>query len=185
MIAYLEEHIDLRWLMYDVQPDYEQDLPGATVGGRALMPLPFDGRWLGKHFDLFRWPIPELMLFGGMMITRAEAARLLKLGRNLDSILLGAQLVGRFILDRLRYRRGTRLVLGNALVAKLLYHLVDHKADIWVNSRTARLILENDRVCGGGVPNAAMYEPGIKDQHQRPGARQLGEADKGAVCLRQ
>ncbi len=156
MLAYLEEHIDLQWLMFDVQPDYEQSLSGATTGGRALMPLPFDGRRLGKDFDLVRWPIPELMLFGGMMITRAEAARLLKLGRNLDSILLGAQLCGRFILDRLRYRRGTRLVLGNALVAKLLYHLIDHEAAIWVNSRTAQLILENGRVCGAVVQRGGV-----------------------------
>jgi 3-oxosteroid 1-dehydrogenase len=156
MLAYLQEHIDLQWHMFDLQPDYEQDLPGATTGGRALMPLPFDGRRLGKDFDLVRWPIPELMLFGGMMITRAEAARLLKFGKNFDSIILGAQLTGRFMLDRLRYRRGTRLVLGNALVAKLLYHLIDHGAAIWTNSRTARLILENGRVCGAVVQRGGV-----------------------------
>ena len=185
MLAYLEEHIDLRWLMFDVQPDYEQSLPGATTGGRALMPLPFDGRRLGKDFDLVRWPIPELMLFGGMMITRAEASRLLKLGRNLDSILLGAQLCGRFILDRLRYRRGTRLVLGNALVAKLLYHLIDHEAAVWVNSRTAQLILENGRVCGavvqcGGVEirlRARLGHRGLPRVRPRPGTASCWQAE--------
>ncbi|MCP4302629.1 MAG: FAD-dependent oxidoreductase [Gammaproteobacteria bacterium] len=148
MLAYLEQHIDLRWLMYDVQPDYDQQLSGATTGGRALMPLPFDGRTLGKDFDRLRGPIPEFMLFGGMMITRGEAARLLRIGRNLDSFLLGAKLCGRYILDRMRYRRGTRLVLGNALVAHLFKNLRDRQTTIWYNAKTTRLISQNGRACG-------------------------------------
>jgi succinate dehydrogenase/fumarate reductase flavoprotein subunit len=148
MLAYLEQHIDLRWLMYDVQPDYDQKLPGATTGSRALMPRPFDGRTLGKDFDRLRGPIPEFMLFGGMMITRGEAARLLRIGRNLDSFLLGAKLCGRYILDRMRYRRGTRLVLGNALVAHLFKNLRDRQARIWYNAKTTRLISQNGRACG-------------------------------------
>ena len=148
MLQYLEEHIHLRWLMYDVQPDYDPELPGATIGGRALMPLPFDGRTLGKDFDRVRWPIPELMLFGGMMITRGEVARLLRIARNLDSFLLGAKLCGRFILDRMRYKRGTRLVLGNALVARLFKNLLDHRTTIWFNAKATRLIPQNGRACG-------------------------------------
>jgi len=148
MLEYLEEHIGLRWLMYEVQPDYDPELPGATIGGRALVPLPFDGRSLGKNFDRVRWPIPELMLFGGMMITRGEAARLLRIGRNLDSFLLGAKLFGRFILDRIRYKRGTRLVLGNALVARLFKNLLDRRASIWFNGKTIRIISKKGRAFG-------------------------------------
>lgn len=148
MLEYLERHTDLRWLMYDVQPDYDQKLPGATTGGRALMPLPFDGRTLGKEFERLREPIPELMLFGAMMITRGEAARLLKIGRNLDSFLLGAKLCGRYLRDRLRYSRGTRLVLGNALVAHLFKNLVERQATIFYNGRTTRLISHNGCACG-------------------------------------
>jgi 3-oxosteroid 1-dehydrogenase len=151
MLEYLGQHTDLRWLMYDLQPDYHQELPGAAVGGRPLMPLPFDGRALGAAFDRVRWPIPELMLFGGMMITRSEAARLLKIGRNLDSFLLGAQLVTRYAADRLRYKRGTRLVLGNALSARLFKNLLDRRAAIWFDARTTRLVSEDGRVCGLAV----------------------------------
>ena len=131
MLQYLEDHIDLRWQMYEIQPDYAPELPGATIGGRALMPLPFDGRQLGEDFHKVRWPIRELMLFGRMMITRAEAARLLRIGRNLDSFLLGTKLLCRFVSDRVQYKRGTRLVLGNALVARLFKHLRKHFVTIW------------------------------------------------------
>jgi 3-oxosteroid 1-dehydrogenase len=88
------------------------------------------------------------MLFGGMMITRGEASRLLRIGRNLDSFLLGAKLCGRFLLDRMRFSRGTRLVLGNALVAMLFKNLRDRRATIWFNSMTTRLVLQDGRACG-------------------------------------
>ena len=148
MLEYLEQRTDVAFQMYRQAPDYRQELPGAALGGRPLEPLPFDGRRLGKEFDRVRWPIPELMLFGGMMVTRREALRLLRIARSWESFALGARLVTRYLCDRLRYRRGTRLVLGNALAARLLKNLLDHRVAIWFNSRTTRLIAESGRACG-------------------------------------
>jgi succinate dehydrogenase/fumarate reductase flavoprotein subunit len=148
MLQYLETHTDLRFQMYRHAPDYRQELPGAAEGGRPLEPLPFDGRSLGRDFDRVRWPLPELMLFGGMMVTRGEVARLVRIGKSLDSFLLGARLLSRFLLDRMRYRRGTRLVLGNALAARLFKNLLDRRVAIWFNGKTTRLIRDAGRACG-------------------------------------
>ncbi|HET8995040.1 MAG TPA: FAD-dependent oxidoreductase, partial [Acetobacteraceae bacterium] len=38
-------------------PDYYPDLPGATLGGRVLEPVPFDARRLGREFALLRPPL--------------------------------------------------------------------------------------------------------------------------------
>ena len=151
MLDYLARYTDVEFRVYRQQPDYRQDLPGAALGGRPLEPLPFDGRTLGKDFKRVRWPIPELMLFGGMMVTRAEAARLLRIGRSLDALWLGVQLISRFAFDRLRYQRGTRLVLGNALAARLFRNLLDRRVEVWLSARTQRLILEQGRVSGLAV----------------------------------
>jgi 3-oxosteroid 1-dehydrogenase len=148
MLDYLARLTDVGFRVYPQQPDYRQDLPGATLGGRPLEPLPFDGRTLGKDFDRLRWPIPELMLFGGMMVTRGEAARLLRIGRSWDALRLGVRLVSRFAFDRLRYKRGTRLVLGNALAARLFRNLLDRRVGVWFSVKTKRLILEQGRVSG-------------------------------------
>ena len=82
MLQYLADRTDVRFRSYLTSVDYRQDLPGAARGGRPLEPLPFDGRTLGKAFDRVGAPLPELMLFGGMMITRGEAARLLRLPKS-------------------------------------------------------------------------------------------------------
>jgi hypothetical protein len=148
MIGYLEARTDVRFQAYHRHPDYRQELLGAASGGRPLEPLPFDGRTLGRDFDRVGWPLRELMLFGGMMVTRGEAARLLRIGRTWDSLVLGASLTARYLADRLRYRRGTRLVLGNALAARLFRNLLDRRVAIWFEARTAQLVVEEGRACG-------------------------------------
>ena len=148
MLEYLEKRTDVGFQMYRQAPDYRQELPGAAQGGRPLEPQPFDGRTLGKEFDRLRWPLPELMLFGGMMVTRGEAARLLRIGRSWDSFVLGARLIARYVFDRMHYKRGTRLVLGNALIARLFKNLLDRRVAMWFNGKTTRLLSEEGRACG-------------------------------------
>src|SRR5579875_579746 len=74
MLRYLEERSDVRFKIYPHHPDYRQELPGAAEGGRPLEPIPFDGRTLGKNFNRVRAPLPELMVFGRIMVTRGEVA---------------------------------------------------------------------------------------------------------------
>ena len=150
MIAFLEKHAGFVFRPYPEHPDYRQDLPGAASGMRPLEPPEFDGRLLGDAFLRVGWPLPELMLFGGMMVTRGEAARLLRAGRSVDGTLLGARLVLRYLADRLRYPRGTRLVLGNALVARLFKGLLDRQVPVWCEAKTERLIVDGE-VCGAFV----------------------------------
>jgi len=146
MLADLHEIVGFR--PYLAAPDYRPDHPGAASGGRPLEPLPFDGRELGADFARLAEPIPELMLFGGMMITRGEAATLLRVDRSPAALWLGARLVARYVLDRLRYARGTRLVLGNALVAQLLHALRERQVPVVTNARCRRLLLRDGRICG-------------------------------------
>ena len=153
MLADLEKRAALRFRPYMTAPDYRQDHPGAAKGGRALEPLPFDGRTLGADFARLAWPLRELMLFGGMMVTRGEAAQLLRADRSLAAMTLGARLVSRYLRDRLRYRRGTRLVLGNALVARLFKALLDRNVPVLTGVHTQRLLNLGCRIAGVEATN--------------------------------
>jgi succinate dehydrogenase/fumarate reductase flavoprotein subunit len=151
MVAYLEKHAGFCFRPYLHHPDYRQELAGAALSGRALESPAFDGRLLGAEFARVAWPLRELMLFGGMMVTRGEAARLLSAFGSPRAALFGAKLVLRYLADRLRYPRGTRLVLGNALVARLFKCLLERNVPIWLSARTDRLIKRGDRVSGAAV----------------------------------
>ncbi|MDH3712487.1 MAG: FAD-dependent oxidoreductase [Gammaproteobacteria bacterium] len=147
MIEDLHERAGIRFRPYLTAPDYRQDHPGAASGGRPLEPLPFDGRLLGAEFSRLAWPLPELMLFGRMMVTRGETAQLLQADRSLPAMWLGTCLLERYLRDRMRYARGTRLVLGNALVARLYKALLDRRAPVWTSAHCERLLESGGRIC--------------------------------------
>lgn len=148
MVEFLGRHAGFVFRPFDKAPDYRQDLPGAALGGRPLEPPAFDGRLLGENFRRVAAPLPELMLFGGMMITRAEAARLLGALRSPAAAAFAVRLVARYLADRLRWPRGTRLVLGNALIARLYKALLDRGVPVRTSMRTERLVIEHGRVAG-------------------------------------
>jgi 3-oxosteroid 1-dehydrogenase len=151
MLGYLEQHAGFSFRPYPHHPDYRQNLRGAVLAGRALESPPFDGRLLGPRFAEVAWPLRELMLLGGMMVTRGEAARLVEAWKSPSSLMLGARLVARYAADRLRYRRGTRLVLGNALVARLYKNLLEREVTVWLSTGTRALIGER-RAESGAAP---------------------------------
>jgi succinate dehydrogenase/fumarate reductase flavoprotein subunit len=155
MVEYLERESDVHFAPYMKHPDYRQELPGAAAGGRPLEPLELDGRALGKNFDHVAWPLPELMLLGGLMVTRSEAARLLRAATSWDGFALGARLVARYAMDRLRYRRGTRLVLGNALAARLYRSLLDRGVTVWLDC-SSRQLEASDSATGKAVHGVAL-----------------------------
>lgn len=122
-IETLEAKTDVKFRACPKHPDYISDLGGSTTHGRALEPMPFDGRLLGELFPLVRPPIPEFTVLGGMMVDRTDINHLLGMSRSVASLRHSAKILGRHAADRLRHARGTRLVMGNALVARLLYSL--------------------------------------------------------------
>lgn len=122
-VAYLEAHTALRLQPVRRYPDYYPDLPGATLGGRVLEAEPFDAAALGADFALLRPPLREFMLFGGMMVARADLPLFLRVGRSWPATRRVAGLLAAYAWQRLRYPRGTHLVLGNALTGRLLLSL--------------------------------------------------------------
>lgn len=125
-IRHIETRSDVQFRPYPKHPDYISDLGGSTLSGRALEPLPFDGRLLGDLFKLVRPPIPEFTVLGGMMVDRTDINHLLALTTSFASFKHALRIIGRHASDRLSHPRGTRLVMGNALVARLLYSLSKH-----------------------------------------------------------
>ena len=149
-VDYLERRSEVKLYAISPHPDYRQHA-GATAGGRPLGPLPFDGRKLGADFALLRPPIKEWTIFGGMMVGREDIPHLLRVFKSFRSFIYASGLMWRYALDRLRYNRGTRLVLGNALVGRFLYSLRKSGCEIWTNAEPAELIRSGAEVIGAVV----------------------------------
>ena len=149
MVDYFEKHTAVRLVARSYSPDYYPDREGAAMGGRSLDPAMFDGRELGVKFRELRDPLPEFMVLGGMMITMTDAKHLLAVTRSFKSWREGMKLVLRYFADRLRgYHRGTRVVLGNALAARLFKSVLDRRIDYWLETPLQKLERIDGAVAG-------------------------------------
>ncbi|RPI42041.1 MAG: FAD-binding protein, partial [Hyphomicrobiaceae bacterium] len=72
MIDFLEDNTSVAFRAFAHHPDYLATLEGATLSGRVLEPVPFNGAVLGKHLAALRMPLPEFTLLGGMMVDRID-----------------------------------------------------------------------------------------------------------------
>ncbi len=86
-----------------------------------------------------------------MMVGRDEIRHLIRPWRSLQSLRIAARIVGRYARDRLSYRRGTRLLLGNALVGRLLYSYRTLGGRVALNTALQGLWVEGGRVLGATV----------------------------------
>jgi succinate dehydrogenase/fumarate reductase flavoprotein subunit len=147
-LRFLETHTALKLQPVRRYPDYYPDRPGAKAGGRVLEPMPFDARKLGPDFALLRDPLPEFLLFGGMMFSREDLPILRRVTRSPRALWHAAKLAARYAHERLGARRGTSLYLGNAMAARLFKSLRDLKVDVLTSVRVKQLWVEQARVVG-------------------------------------
>ncbi|WP_036714033.1 FAD-binding protein [Paracoccus sp. J55] len=149
-IAELERHSEVRFVAAAAHPDY-LDGPGSAYGGRALAPVEFDGRLLRADFDRVRPPRDVFMGLGGMMVARGELGALLAPFASAGNLATALKILLRYARDRLGHRRGTRLLMGNALVARLFFSLRRRAVPIWFDSPLADLIRDGQAVIGAVI----------------------------------
>ncbi|MBN3761779.1 FAD-dependent oxidoreductase [Burkholderia sp. Ac-20365] len=146
----LQRISDVKFVAAAAHPDYVTG-PGAAFGGRALAPLPFDARVLDKDFSRVRPPRKEFMGLGGMMVNRSDLGALLNPFASVSNFRRTVEVVGRYVIDRMRFSRGTQLVMGNALAARLFYSLRKRGVAVRFETPLIELVREQGRVTGAVV----------------------------------
>jgi succinate dehydrogenase/fumarate reductase flavoprotein subunit len=146
MLQFMERHSEVRFKPF-LLPDYESDLPGAARC-RSLLTQAFDGRLLGDRLADLRLPLPQLMLFGTMQIEGADIHPMRNALKTWAGFRHTAKVIGRFALDKLRHGRGTRLVNGNALAARLFHSAIAAGVTLWKDTPAQDLVLKNGQVTG-------------------------------------
>ncbi len=150
-IDYLSAQTDVQFLACGKHPDYRSNMPGAAITGRAIVPKPFNGRLLGKDFRRVRPPIPEFMVFGGMMVGKDDIPRLIGRFQSVANFIYSAKLFARYLADRLRYPRGTRIMMGNALIARLFYSLKKQNVPILFEASIVDILGDRNGVTGARI----------------------------------
>jgi succinate dehydrogenase/fumarate reductase flavoprotein subunit len=144
MVSFLEANSECRFIARAISPDYQPELDGGSQGGRTIDPAPFDGRRLGPLFKHLRPPIHSFLALGGMMVGRKDIDALLGMRRSWKAMKYSIGLVARYALDRLRWPRGTRLLMGNALAAALLQSARQAAVELRRQVNVLRLLQDMD-----------------------------------------
>jgi succinate dehydrogenase/fumarate reductase flavoprotein subunit len=148
MVSWLAEHTKVEFQLSPETSDWYPDLPGATRHGRLLSPKEYDGKKLGDFFKRLRTPRGEFNAPGGFMIDLFDLPYLANMP-SLRSIAYLGKLGSRFLFDKLRgFPRGTRLTMGNALIARLLRSALDAGITLQNDVTVTALCTEGRRITG-------------------------------------
>jgi FAD binding domain len=147
-IAKLEANSALQFQVRMLHPDYLSELEGSVLRGRAIEPQPFDGKLLGPNLPLVRNPIPEFTVLGGMMVDRDDIFHLLRLTETWKSFSYSVRIIVRHFLDKLLHPRSTRLVMGNAMIARMLYSYIQRDGLLVTNTEATQLLQNGNAIQG-------------------------------------
>jgi 3-oxosteroid 1-dehydrogenase len=146
-------------------PDYHAENPGGSPQGyRTHLPLPINGKSLGKEIRTLRFASPAASLFGYLNWHFSETSELLYRTKGwMKNLVVN---MSRYWLDlpfRLTSRKDRRLTLGNALTGGLRMALNDQGVPLWLNTPLIDLVREGDRVTGAIVEkDGKPYRIGVR-----------------------
>ena len=152
MARYLMGELGVSYFSIPPYSDYCLDLPGASAGGRTMMPLPFDAKKLGDELFRQREPHPTHKVFGRMQVDLAEMGALIR--RPKGWWRPAAKMFFAYWLDvpwRMRTNRDRRLTTGNALIGGLRLAMLKRQIPLLLNTGLDRLIRQGGRVTGAFV----------------------------------
>ena len=149
MLRFLERETEVAFALADHSPDWHPEIDGASTDGRLLRPLEYSAGKLGAYFEKLRPPRAEFNAPGGFMIDLPDLPHIANAKSSAKSAFHLARLALRFAWDKLRgLPRGSRLTMGNALVARLLRSALDAGVTLWPETEARAVMREAGRVIG-------------------------------------
>jgi len=152
MLRWMGEKTDIIYCAFPY-PDYHAENPGGSpTGYRTHMPLPMDGKILGKDVETLRFASPAASLFGYLNWHFDETYIMLFRAPGWWWHLTKS--LARYWFDlpfRFKSRKDRRLTLGNALVGGIRMALNKHNVPVWLSSPMHELIEEKGAITGAVI----------------------------------
>lgn len=148
MVDFFQYRTPVKFQVQSRFADHYPGMPGACRTGRCLTPVPYDGRKLGPALRHLREPLEQVNAPFGMMIDYEDVDHLRDMTQSVRSLWYVAGMLMRLLWDKLRHARGTRLTMGNALVARLVRAALDSGVEIQLETSARQLVHGAGRVTG-------------------------------------
>jgi len=151
MVSFFEENTEVKFSFGKDYPDYHPDHPGGVEEGRSIHTMPFDGRKLGRDLVLLAQPMKESTFMGMGLNSGPDLKHFLNATRSVKSAAFVASRILEHGRDVVLHGRGTRLVNGNALAARLFKTVRNSKIELWRSTTAISVERAESRVVGAIV----------------------------------
>jgi hypothetical protein len=151
MVSFFSENTALQFIVGENIADMHSNSPGAATGGRSIGAAPYDGSELGDSLQLLKPPLRETTVWGMALAPGDDINQFYQAQRSWPALKYAAKRVLKHFRARLRHGRGTHLVNGNALVARLAKSALDLGVDLRVGHPAESLIESNGSALGANV----------------------------------
>lgn len=154
MVAFFEEHTNLKFVDGNAIPDMHGNVPGAATGGHQVIAAPYDGREVGPLLKRLRTTMRETSFLGMPIMAGPDLMAFLSITRSGRSLWHVCKRVSRHLIDLALHGRAMQLVNGVALIARLAKSAQDLGVMFMESTPARRLIIE-----GGAVRGAVVDAP--------------------------
>lgn len=142
MVAFLQR-CGVRFVHCPGYSDYYSNLEGGHDVGRAIEPVPWDGRVLGDWLAKLQ---PGLAQSLGLAVMTNEARSLSHFNRSVGAFATSARVAVRTYAAKAR--RQALLTNGASLIGQMLRIALDRGVEVWTEAPLDDLIVEDGRVVG-------------------------------------
>lgn len=160
-ISFFEDNTKVNFVYPEKAPDYQMDLPGAKIGGRAILPDDADARMLGDRRHELQPYLSSYTVFGYMPQVGADLNQVLHANRSLKSFAYVARKLTRTWADAALRGQPLKRTNGSALITRMVRSALDAGVRIWTSTPVESLQEdENGTVNGatlGGVHSGVVH----------------------------
>jgi hypothetical protein len=139
-ISFLENETSVEFTYPEQAPDYQMDLPGARLGGRAILPKDTDARILGERRMDMQPYMSSYTVFGYMPQVGAELQKFFTVNQSASSFVYVAQKLLCSWFDTARYKRSVLRSNGNALMILMVRSAIDLGVRLWKDTPVESLV---------------------------------------------
>jgi succinate dehydrogenase/fumarate reductase flavoprotein subunit len=151
MVKFFTENTMVQFIDSNSIPDLHGFSVGASTGGRTIGVAAFDGVELGEHLQFLKPPLSETTILGMGVATGLDANHFYNAKKSWQSFKYVAARFAKHFASRVQHGRGTHLVGGNALVARLAASALRLGVDIRVSHPVETLTTKDGQVTGANV----------------------------------
>ena len=150
-VTFFEDHTSVIFSYPDKAPDYQMDLPGARLGGRAILPADADIRQLGARRKELQPYLSSYTVFGYMPQVGPDMSTILKANQSLKAFAYTARKLLRTWADTALFQQPLKRTNGSALMTRMISSALDAGVRIWTNTPVVELRANDDGAIIGAV----------------------------------